>query len=409
MKNNVLWWVYMEQFILAVPAFWFLTYLWGNYHRNMGNEEGYGMYSVYITGLILLFVVGITWYLMRKMRHQKYYSFINALPVTKGQQIVILAGTMLFFTLVLTVIGEVQLYYFYHPDFTLGEGVISVLVKLAAVFCVDGMFIWIFSHRVPEFGILLLGGLGLGILYGMLQGICNMLQMIFGVPGNRLSYIIWNLWSVLTVSMGDFNRQEGTWANFDFSELPLSYQKMFEVPVLTWKLKGGCAIIFLTCMLVLSLLFIRGAKRNYQTGDLARQRIHQPFHKMWRVLALCMVCGVFTGTAGSLYLQFNVEQEYKNFQTGAWQYGEVPEDILEDRMEYGTPAIHINIRDFTGKRSCWGEGAEYHGDFWKYHHYVMNSSLFARVFSVSSIFSGVIGGLVFCCQSYREKKRRGAV
>lgn len=55
MKNNVLWRVYMEQFILAVPAFWFLTYLWGNYHRNIGNEEGYGMYSVYITGLILLF------------------------------------------------------------------------------------------------------------------------------------------------------------------------------------------------------------------------------------------------------------------------------------------------------------------------------------------------------------------
>lgn len=407
MKNNVLWRVYIEQFILAVPAFWFLTYLWGNYSSTIGKEEDYGMYSVYITGMILLFVVGITWYLMRKMRSQKNYSFINALPVTKGQQIVILAGTMLFFTMVLTVIGEVQLYYFYHPDFTLGEEAISILVKLAAVFCVDSMFIWIFSHCVPGFGFLLLGGLGVGIFYGMLQGVCNMLQIIFGIPGNRLSYIIWNLWSILTVSMGDFNRQEGTWANFDFSEWPLSYQEMFEVPLLTWKLKGGCAIIFLSCMLVLSLLFIRVAKKNYQTGDLARQRIHYPFHKMWRVLVLCIVCGVFTGTAGSLYLQFYEDRVYNNTLTDILT--DVPEEIILDKMEYGIPVTLVYFRDFTGKQNCWGEGAEYHGCFWKYNRYVMNSSMFARILSVSSIFVGVIGALVVCYQSYRKKKRRGAV
>lgn len=205
MNKRALWWVYLEQVLLALPAFWLITYLWCNYIREVGEEEHYGRQSVTVTGLVLIFVLGLTWYLMRKMRSQREYSFVNALPVTKGQQITALAGVMLLFTAIVTVIGEIQLCYFNDINIPLGEILLSILVKTVAVFCVDCISIWIFSHRVPGVGGILLWISGLGIGVGMVDYLCRMFQRIFGTTGNRPLYSVWNLWSMLTVPIRDYN------------------------------------------------------------------------------------------------------------------------------------------------------------------------------------------------------------
>ena len=86
MKINALWRVYLERVVLAAPAFWLLTFLWGNYARRVGMEWQYGRHSAYIMGMELAFTVGLAWHLMKTMRGEREHSFVNALPVTKGQQ-----------------------------------------------------------------------------------------------------------------------------------------------------------------------------------------------------------------------------------------------------------------------------------------------------------------------------------
>lgn len=407
MKNSILRRVYLEQIIFMVPAFWLLTYLWRNYYRDVGNgKEGYEWYGIFMIVLAVFFIVGITWYLMRKIRNEKSYSFMNALPITKTQELTVLIGVMFFLTVVLNIIGEMQLYFFYQQNITFGELLINIGVKTAVVFCVDCFFIWIFSHGVPGLGIFLLGILGAGICCGMLHSICEMFQKIFGILGNKPLYMGWNLWSFLTVPIQDFNR-EGQ-INHTVDELSSSYQSLLDIPVLTWDRKVKGDFIFIICMIVIIFLFIKQAKKNYAAGDLAAKRVHYPFHRAWKVILICLVCGAVTGTLGSLFLQYYEFSEYKDtIPAVSDRSEEVEQGLTEDNVRYGIE-YKVKIVDFTGKRSCWGQVVQYRGRFWVYDHYHMKSSIFAKVVAIGSVLNGVILVLVIYGEICYEKKRRGA-
>lgn len=397
MNNRVLWRVYLEQVAVAVPAFWLMTYLWGNYGREVGDGMHYGRQSVIITGLVLAFVLGLTWHLMRKMRSDRECSFVNALPVTKGQQITALAGVMLLFTAVLTVIGEGQLCYFNEHSASLGEILLSIVVKTVAVFCVDGICIWIFSHMVPGAGGLLLWISGLVICLRMLDFLCDIFQKIFGVPGNRPLYTIWNLWCILTVPIQDYNSWGASYRERKhFLMLPSFYQKLLDVPVLTWGRKGLGIVLFVAVAAVLAFAFVTLARRNYQAGDLAGKRIHRPFRKTLEIFFVCALCSVCTGALGGFYLQCETE--------GGYDLHDISADEIDALEDYGFDGI--SGRDFRERRTYWGEEIYYPGAFRKYHYYMTSSSGFAKEFILDSVLGGIFLVLLHYAIVYR--KRRGA-
>lgn len=397
MKINALWRVYLERVVLAAPAFWLLTFLWGNYARRVGMEWQYGRHSAYIMGMELAFTVGLAWHLIKTMRGEREHSFVNALPVTKGQQVTALAGVLLLLAVALTVIGEGQLYYFYGNSASLGDLLVSVLVKTAAVYFGASLSLWGFSHIMPEVGELLLWGSGLCICLGMLDFVSGMFQKIYGVPGNRLLYSAWNLWCILTVPIREYRG----WADAvreseSFASLPATYQELVDAPPLDWGKKGWWAVLCVTVAIGFILLFLSMARRNFQAGDLARKRSHRPFQKAVQVVAVCALCSLCTGAVGGFYLQ--------NWVEGSDARGQLSEDSMDACLKYGVSGV--TGTDFRERRTYWGEEIDYHGVFWKYNCYRTESSGFAKKFAVDSVIAGTVAALLNYGAGYLARKRR---
>lgn len=399
MRNNALWRVYLERVVLAVPAFWLLTFLWGNYADALGMEWQYGKHAALITAMELAFVLGLAWHLVRTVRGIGEHSFVNALPVTKGQQMSALAGVLFLLTVVLAVIGDMQLCYFYGNSPPLGDILVSILVKVVAVFCAVSVSLWVFSHIVPEVGGLLLWASGLSICLSMLDFVCGIFQKIYGVPGNHPLYSAWNLWCILTVPIERYcGWAEAVRESESFASLPPSYQKLVDAPMLTWGRKGWCAVLFVIVVIGFILLFLTLARRNFQVGDLARKRFHRPFRKALEVVAVCALCSLCSGAAGGFYLQYQVDQAYDS------QGRELSEDAIDALSKYRIEGIAG--RDFRERRTYWGEEVDYPGAFWKYNHYMTESSGFAKEFAMDSVIAGTLVALLNYGANYLARKRR---
>ena len=377
-NKKVLRRLYLERVILIIPVYGLFGYLWGS---NSGAGRYYLSDSVEMLEFILVFVLGSTWYLMKRMRSGREVSFVNALPITKGQQMAALTEVVFLLSILFIVMGEVQLGYFSRLWLAPGEFVLNVSVKTSAVFCAACMLIWLLSHYMLGLGQVFLGSLALAGCYGMFCSVGSMFQKILGVPGNHPVLLGWNFWSVLVSPVRHFNAwRMGNQAAFQEEALPAAYEKLVHVPELTWRIKGIGIAFFLLLTVTVSFLCIRMAKKSYQGGDFGAKRLHQPFHDAWKGVLICTLCLLFFGTAGSVYLQAWVEKGYALLSTG-------PADISDNDI-LNFELVDVTAKDLTGRVSYQGIGIDYRGDFWKYSHYVIRPRMYAKAVAVGSILTG---------------------